>query len=67
MHKFGEPTYSRRSAKIQKDLALFKKPILLVQLHELEGSTSTIAFLLGKLIPLVETTFAVLFLDCHRS
>lgn len=58
-------TYSWRSAKIQQDLTLLKEPILLVQLDQLEGGTGSIAFLFGKLVPLVKTTLSVLLLDRH--
>lgn len=58
-------TYSWRSAKIQQDLALLEKSILLVQLDQLEGSSGSVPFLLGKLVPFVETTLSVLLLDRH--
>lgn len=58
-------TYSWRSAKIQQDLALLEEPILLVQLDEFEGRTGSVPFLLGKLVPFVETTLSVLLLDRH--
>lgn len=57
---FNRATYPRRSAKIQEHLALFQKPILLVQLDQLERSTRSVAFLFCELVPLVKTAFAVL-------
>lgn len=58
-------TYTWRGAKIQQDFALFQESILLVQLNQLEGGTSTVAFFFGKFVPLVQTAFAVLFLNRH--
>lgn len=58
-------SYSRRSTKIQEDFALFQETILFVQLDKLERGTGTIAFLLGKFVPFVQTAFAVLLLYRH--
>jgi len=58
-------TYTGRSAKIEHDLALLQEAILLVELDQLESGTSTITLLFGKLVPLVETAFAVLLLNRH--
>jgi len=55
-----QPTHSRRSAKIDEDFALLQDMVLLVQLDKLEGCTSAVALFLCELVPLVETTFAVL-------
>jgi hypothetical protein len=53
-------TYSWCRAQIDQHLALLQEAILLVQLDQLEGGTRTVALLFRKLIPLVETAFAVL-------
>lgn len=58
-------TYTWSGAKIQKDLALLEEAIFLVELNQLESGTGSVAFLLGKLVPLVKTTFSVLLLDRH--
>lgn len=62
-----EATYSRRGAKIQQDFALLQEAILFVQLNQLECSTGTVTFFFCKLVPLVKTAFAVLFLDRHDA
>jgi len=54
------------SAKIEHDLALLEEAIFLVELDQLESSTSSVSLLLGEFVPLVETTFAVFLLDRHR-
>jgi hypothetical protein len=58
-------THTWGRAKIQEDLALLQKAIFLVQLNELEGGSGSVALLLGKLVPLVQATLAVLLLDSH--
>lgn len=58
-------TYTWRSAEIQQDLALLEEAIFLVELNELEGSTGSVTFLLGELVPFVKTTLSVLLLDRH--
>lgn len=52
-------------AKIEHDLALLEEAIFLVELNQLESSTSSVTLLLGEFVPLVETTFAVFLLDRH--
>lgn len=61
----GQDTYTWSGAKIQKDLALLEKAILLVELDQLESGTGSVALLFGEFVPLVETTFSVLLLDRH--
>lgn len=64
---FTTMTYTGRSAKIESDLALLEEAILLVELDQLEGGTSTITLLLGKLVPLVKTALAVFLLNRHGA
>lgn len=54
-------TYTGCSAKIQQNLALFQKSILLVQLDKLERSTGAVSLLLGETIPLIQTSLTMLF------
>jgi hypothetical protein len=63
--RHGSRTYSGRRAEIQHDLALLEEAIFLVELDQLEGGTRAVSLLLGELVPLVETAFAVLLLDRH--
>lgn len=60
-------TYSGCSAKIDQDLALLEEAILLIQLNKLEGGTGTITLLFCKLIPFIQTAFAMFLLDRHGS
>jgi hypothetical protein len=53
-------TYTRRRTKIKKNFALLQESILLVQLDQLERSTGSVALLLRKPIPFIQTTFSVL-------
>jgi hypothetical protein len=55
-----ENTYTWSRTKIKQNLALLQESILLVQLDQLERSTSTVALLLGQAIPFIQTTFSVL-------
>lgn len=64
-YNIGENTHTRSGAKIQQDLALFQEAIFFVQLNKLEGSSGTITLFLGKLVPFIQTAFAVLLLDRH--
>lgn len=58
-------TYTGSGTKIQQDLALLEETIFLVELDQLEGGTSAVSLLFGKLVPLIKTTFSVLLLDRH--
>lgn len=58
-------TYTWSCAEIQQDLAFFQKSIFLVQLNQFESSSRAVPLLFGELVPLVETAFAMLFLNCH--
>ncbi len=64
---FKKETYSGRRAEIEHDLAFLEEAILLVELDQLESGTSTVSLLLGELVPLVKTAFAVLLLNRHSS
>lgn len=53
-------TYTRSGAKIEKNFTLLQKPVFLIQLDQLEGSTGSISFLFGEFVPFIQTAFAVL-------
>jgi hypothetical protein len=53
-------TYSGCGTKIEKNLALFQKTVLLIELNQFEGCTGAVSFLFCKLVPLVQTTLAML-------
>ena len=52
--------YPGGRAKIQKNSALFQKPILLVQLHQLERSSCSVSLFFCQMIPFIQTTFSML-------
>jgi hypothetical protein len=53
-------TYSWSGTQVNEHLALLQKVVLLIQLDQLEGSSGSIALLLGQTIVLIETAFAML-------
>ena len=52
--------YPGGRAKIQKYSALFQKPILFVQLHQLERSSCSVSLFFCQVIPFIQTAFSVL-------
>jgi hypothetical protein len=53
-------THPRCSTQIEQYFAFLQEAIFLIELYQLECGTSSVAFLLGELIPFIQTAFAML-------